>query len=187
MIQSRISRFLSWALRHNPEDAGITLDNAGWANVTDVLHALQLRWRHLNLADLQQVVAEDEKGRFSFSEDGRRIRATYAHSLTIDQRLPPAIPPDELYHGTATQSLNQIKQSGLLRQRRQFVHLTADISTALSIGGRHGTPVAIPIDAAAMSANGHVFYHGAGSIWMTNAVPPAYLLFARLIFIVDKP
>jgi len=182
----RASRFLSWALRHDPNAAGITLDEAGWASVASVMRAFDRRQFRLNRDDLKQILAEDEKGRFSFTPDGHSIRANYAHSIAINLNLPASTPPNRLYHGTARHALDAIKRLGLLRQQRQFVHLTSEVISAFSIGERYGAPVVIPVDAARMHAEGHVFYHGAGTIWMTASVPPHYLNYAELIFCQDK-
>jgi putative RNA 2'-phosphotransferase len=56
------------------------------------------------------------------------------------------------------------------------VHLSPDVETAHRVGARRGGAVVIlTIDAARMSANGHVFYRSANGVWLTDTVPPAYL------------
>src|SRR4051812_32747854 len=72
----QISKFLSLALRHQPEKIGITLDPAGWVEIATLLEALAKHGKALTEADLRQVVETSDKRRFALSDDGRRIRAS---------------------------------------------------------------------------------------------------------------
>lgn len=80
-----------------------------------------------------------------------------------------------LFHGTATRSLEAILRDGLRPMARQDVHLSADSDTATRVGSRHGRPVVLLVDAAAMAAAGHEFRVSANGVWLTDAVPPEYL------------
>lgn len=46
-----------------------------------------------------------------------------------------------------------------------------------TVGQRHGRPIVIEVDAAAMHADGHHFYLSENKVWLTEAVPPTYLIF----------
>jgi putative RNA 2'-phosphotransferase len=173
---------MAWALRHAPAEAGIILDAHGWTSVSDLLHSLYQRHLAINAVELAEIVASDDKGRFSLSDDHARIRANYAHSTTVDLGLPARKPPSPLFHGTARRYLDAIKRDGILRQQRQFVHLVADLLMAFAIGRRHGDPVAITVASQAMYEDGLRFYHGAGAIWMTEVVPARYLCYDRLYY-----
>jgi putative RNA 2'-phosphotransferase len=50
-----------------------------------------------------------------------------------------------------------------------------DVATADAVGRRHGPPVVLAVDAARMHADGHTFLVSANGVWLTAAVPPAYL------------
>jgi putative RNA 2'-phosphotransferase len=178
----RASRFVSWALRHAPEEANITLDPHGWTLVRDLLRSLRRNGHDVTDEVLKEIVAQDAKGRFSFSDDGRLIRANYGHSVNVTPDIPASMPPDILYHGTARQNLPAIKDEGLLRLSRRFVHLTRDIENAFAVGSRHGSPVVIVVDTDAMYADGLTFYEMTGQIWLTESVPANYLKFDSLIF-----
>jgi putative RNA 2'-phosphotransferase len=173
----RISRFLSRVLRHRPQEAGLTLDAHGWADVDAVLAGAQRRGFALDRATLLRVVAENDKQRFTLSPDGQRIRANQGHSLPVDLELEALVPPDVLYHGTATQFLGSIRREGLRSGRRQHVHLSPDAATAARVGGRHGTATVLTVEAARMHAEGHVFYCSANGVWLTDHVPAVYLSF----------
>ncbi|MBY8880370.1 RNA 2'-phosphotransferase [Actinacidiphila acidipaludis] len=171
----RMSRFLSMVLRHQPDKIGITLDEGGWADVDELMAACGRAGRRLTRADLDHVVATNDKKRFAFSEDGRRIRASQGHSVEVDLGLVPAEPPGVLYHGTAAATLPLILREGLRPMSRQDVHLSADAETAVRVGSRHGRPVVLEVDAAGLVAAGHVFRVSANGVWLTDGVPPGWL------------
>jgi putative RNA 2'-phosphotransferase len=170
---TRTSKWLSWALRHAPDAAGITLDPQGWADVEAVVAAARRAGLPLDTGGLEAAMAAGSKGRFTM--DGERIRATHGHSVPIDLGLRPLAPPAVLYHGTAERFLEAIRRDGLTPRARTHVHLSADIATARSVGARHGRPVVLEVDAGAMAAAGHEFLRSAGGVWLVPAVPAAFL------------
>ncbi|WP_322820059.1 RNA 2'-phosphotransferase [Chloroflexus sp.] len=131
----------------------------------------------LSQAQIEQVVAENDKQRFAFSADGRRIRANQGHSLPVDLQLTPAPPSPALYHDTAERFVASIKRDGLLPGQRQYVHLSQDEAAALTVGQRHGRPVVLTVHAAAMMAAGYVFYVSANGVWATKQVPARFIEF----------
>jgi putative RNA 2'-phosphotransferase len=173
----RVSKFLSLVLRHKPEEIGLTLDGQGWADVDQLIRLANERGQPLTRSLLDRVVAENDKKRFAFSEDGVRIRASQGHSVGVDLALPPSTPPELLYHGTATRSVDSIRSQGLRAGNRQHVHLSADVATATRVGQRHGRPVVLTVRAGAMHAAGHTFFLSANGVWLTEHVPAEYLEF----------
>jgi putative RNA 2'-phosphotransferase len=119
-------------------------------------------------------VAESDKQRFEFSEDGQRIRARQGHSAEVDLGCDPVTPPTVLYHGTAMHNLDSIFKLGLLKGQPHHVHLSTDQEAMLRVGMRHGKPV-LSIDAAAMHAVGLQFFLTGNNVWLTEHVPPVYL------------
>ena len=89
-------RFLALVLRHKPQAVGIELDAHGWAQVEALLVAFN-RIEAFTMLMLEQIVAEDGKQRFAFSEDKKRIRANQGHSVKVDVELREAVPPELLY------------------------------------------------------------------------------------------
>lgn len=172
---SRESKFLSRVLRHEPELIDITLDPEGWVRVDVLLRNLKKAGRGMSRAELETLVATDAKSRFTLR--GSRIRAAQGHSVSIDLGLTPKQPPETLYHGTASQSLDAIFARGLNPGRRRHVHLSPDPGTATLVGQRHGKAVVLSVDAAQMHADGHTFYKADNGVWLTDLVPPRYLGF----------
>lgn len=173
----RISKFLSLVLRHRPEKIGLRLSDSGWASVEQLIDASRRRGVEFTLKELQNIVASNDKKRFSLSEDGLRIRANQGHSVEVDLGYAPNIPAEILYHGTADRFLASIKQQGLVKGKRHHVHLSADADVALKVGQRHGRPVVLRVEAGRMHRDGLVFYISANGVWLTEHVPVQYLGF----------
>ncbi len=133
-MNEQLSKFLSFVLRHRPQAIGITLDAEGWVAVDELLAAAARHGQSVTRQQVEEVVATNDKQRFSFSADGRRIRANQGHSVEVDLGLVPVEPPELLYHGTVERFLDSIRQEGLVRGKRHHVHLSADRETAAARG-----------------------------------------------------
>lgn len=166
-----MSKFLSLILRHKPQIVGIELDEHGWADVDELIR----RVKNLDRATLEQIVAQDEKQRYSFSADGKLIRANQGHSIPIDLELEELKPPEFLYHGTAERFSASILAQGLLKMSRMYVHLSIDIETARKVGIRHGEPKIFRVASGKMFADGCKFYRSVNGVWLTEHVPAKYL------------
>jgi putative RNA 2'-phosphotransferase len=170
-----VSKFLSKHLRHAPADIGLTLRDGGWVPVAELLAAVKRHGFPITEDELAHVVAGSDKQRFAFDETGTLIRANQGHSVEVDLQLEPTTPPAVLYHGTAERNAPVILQDGLLKMKRHHVHLSVDTDTAVKVGGRHGKPVVLSVDAAAMAADGFTFYVSANGVWLVDHVPARYL------------
>jgi len=129
----------------------------------------------ISRAELEEIVARNNKQRFAFDATGERIRASQGHSVAVDLQLAPTVPPATLYHGTSRATVDAILREGLRKMRRRHVHLTAEIATAVNVGSRHGAPAVLLVDAAAMARAGYLFYRSENGVWLTESVPPRYL------------
>ncbi|HCQ15684.1 MAG: RNA 2'-phosphotransferase [Owenweeksia sp.] len=176
--ETRTSKFLSLVLRHQPETIHLEIDANGWANVQDLLQKINLYAFELTLNELEFVVSNNSKKRFTFSNDLTRIRASQGHSLEINLELQAETPPPVLYHGTATKNLDSIRRSGLVKGQRHHVHLSADIDTAIKVGQRYGKPVVLKINTALMHEQGQLFYCSANGVWLTEQVPSSFIEFS---------
>lgn len=175
MDRIAISRFLSYVLRHHPDEIGLVLDREGWVAIDELLAALAAHGRALDRTSLETIVRESDKQRFAIRGD--RIRANQGHSVQVDLALPPSEPPALLYHGTVRGVLEAIRREGLLKGSRTHVHLSADVETAAKVGARRGKPVILAIDAAAMHLLGHRFFRSDNGVWLVFAVPPRFIKF----------
>lgn len=174
MSMIKTSKYISLILRHKPETIGITLDEHGWADVEALIAGVN-KTHPLTRELLEEIVATNEKQRYSFNEDRTLIRANQGHSIPVDVELPQVMPPDILYHGTGKKYVPSIDAQGLIRKSRLYVHLSADRETAVKVGRRHGVPVVYMVKASAMDRDGLPFYRSVNGVWLTKAVPVQYL------------
>ena len=173
--RTKISKYLSKHLRHQPERLGLELAPGGWVAVSELLAACRRNGVAISLDDLREVVALNNKQRFAFDETGERIRANQGHSVAVDLELAPLEPPAELYHGTADHNLAAIERGGLQKMNRHHVHLSVDMATAQAVGRRHGRPIVFAVAAGQMHAAGIAFYCSANGVWLVDEVPAQYL------------
>ena len=171
----KVSKYLSKHLRHQPQRLGLTLQPGGWVPVEDLLAACARMHFPISRAELEEVIARNNKQRFALNPTGTLIRANQRHSVPVDLQLAPVAPPPTLYHGTAAHLVETIQREGLRKMARHHVHLSPDPETARIVGARHGVPVIFAVDAAAMQQAGTPFYCSANGVWLVDAVPPAYL------------
>jgi len=171
-----ISKYLSYVLRHEPHAIGLTLDHEGWAEVDALIAGAQHAGKTLDLELIQAVVAGSDKKRFAISDDGLRIRAVQGHSTdTVAIQREAEVPPEFLYHGTATRFLDSILAEGLRPGERHHVHLSEDIPTAAAVGQRYGKPVVLKIEALRMHQQGFKFFQADNGVWLTELVPSVFL------------
>ena len=170
----RTSRYLSLILRHRPETIGITLDEHGWADVVELVTKVS-RTHLLDRELLDKIVAEDDKQRYSYNEDGTKIRANQGHSIPVDVELEEMTPPEFLWHGTGEKYVKSIDSQGLLPKSRLYVHLSSDHETAKKVGARHGRPVVFRVAAGRLKRDGGIFYRSVNGVWLIKAVPAVYL------------
>ena len=171
----KVSKYLAKHLRHRPERLGLQIHPGGWVEVGALLDACRRASFELSYEELVEVVARNDKRRFSFDAAGTRIRANQGHSVTIDLQLQPAEPPDVLYHGTGQTTVEVILDEGLQPMGRHHVHLSSDVGTAIKVGARHGRPTVLQIDAGRMHADGVTFFRTENDVWLTDHVAIDYL------------
>ncbi len=171
----KTSKYLSRHLRHDPGRLGLSLEPGGWVAVDDLLRACAARGFALSRDELVEVVERNDKRRFAFDATGERIRASQGHSVEVDLGLEALAPPPVLFHGTSATRVDGILAEGLRRMSRHHVHLSADAATARRVGARHGRPVVLEVDAAAMHDDGLAFVRSDNGVWLTGEVPPRYL------------
>jgi putative RNA 2'-phosphotransferase len=176
---TKLSKFLSLILRHQPERFALAIDGDGWASLPEVMEILKglpnFRW--VTRADVMTVVEEgsgDDKRRFEV--EGNRIRARYGHSFAQPILYEPCTPPSILYHGTSQRALAAIRREGLRPMGRQYVHLSPDPETATRVGARHDErPVILTVRAAKAHAAGVVFHQADEAVYLAKHVPVEFV------------
>jgi putative RNA 2'-phosphotransferase len=170
-----LSKLLSLVLRHDPSVVGISLDPGGWVDLDELVAGVRERRPGVTRADVERMLATNDKQRFALDATRNRIRANQGHSLAVDLGLPRRRPPAVLFHGTVAGNVAGIMREGLHRRSRHAVHLLPDSATAARVGARRGPPAVLRVDAARMHTDGYAFSVSANGVWLVEAVPPEYL------------
>lgn len=165
------SKYLSLLLRHNPDAAGIKLDENGWAQIKDLIHHAGF-----TKCELETIVEIDDKQRYTFDESKTKIRANQGHSIAdVKIDFPETIPPKFLYHGTVQKFIDSIMKTGLNKQKRNYLHLSKNVKTATCVGSRRGDAVILKINALDMYHDGHKFFISKNGIYLIEIVPSKYI------------
>lgn len=169
----KISKTMSYFLRHQLQKAGFKMVHDGFVDLGELMKKLK---EHLNkdISEdiIREIVASDAKKRYTII-DGK-IRANYGHSVSVNIDYHEKKPPKILYHGTSIHQIEKIKTEGIRSMNRNYVHLSTDIKTAKSVGGRHGKPFILKINAEQMYNDGYKFFLSESNIWLTDHVPVQY-------------
>jgi putative RNA 2'-phosphotransferase len=152
------------------------MDSQGWADIDELINNAN-KYNNMQLTKeiILEIVKTNDKQRYVIDTETNKIRANQGHSIAINLALEPQMPPDELYHGTATRFLASIMENGLKPMSRQYVHLSRTVEIAENVGKRHGKPIVLYIDTKAMYENGYTFYLSENNVWLVEYVPKEYI------------
>jgi hypothetical protein len=114
---NELSKYLCLLLRHQPEKAELDMDEHGWVSVEQLINGVNGHSNYkLDRELLEQIVAEDNKGRYRYDEKHEKIKCCQEHSVPwVEPELEYCEPPEFLYHGTTTKALGAIEESGAIR------------------------------------------------------------------------
>ncbi len=169
----RISRFLTYLLRHQPKEYPLSFDRQGFVPWGDVVDVVQERFADASEEELRAVVEHSDKQRFELKEG--KVRATYGHSFAVELGVEALEPPAQLYFGTARDLAQSIMRGGLKPRDRRYVHLSPSMDEALAVGKRRDpSPAIIVVDAHTAHAEGVRFYQS-GPLFLVENVPAKFL------------
>lgn len=161
---TNLSKKMSFALRHRPEQYSLVLDAEGWVELETFASKLGTK-----VAIVQQVVAQDTKQRFTIQNG--KIRAAQGHTILVNIKFATPTPPAVLWHGTTEEALPAILKTGLLPMKRQHVHLSATKEQAEIVGSRRkGKLVLLSVDTAVLRTHTELMMAENG-VWLADFVP----------------
>ena len=172
----KLSKEISYALRHAPREYGLELDDEGWVSIEQLVDALNNvpKWKELMHEDIREMICKSSKKRHEIC--GNKIRALYGHSISKKIMKTVSAPPQFLYHGTTHKSIKNILKVGLMPQKRQYVHLSSDIETAIDVGKRRDeNPVILIVESKKAYEEGVQFYLGDENTWLSQPIPNKYI------------
>jgi len=158
--RTRMSKTLSYTLRHGAKNDGIAMRSDGYVSVKDLLSSP--KFSALDFSTLESIVQQDKKQRYHMLLDPSSdessgvvnswwIRANQGHSLkdvNIDGKdilsaseIPMAV------HGTNMNAWPSISKQGLSRMSRNHIHLAQSLAGKDGVSGmRKSADVFIYID-----------------------------------------
>lgn len=171
----RLSKELSFILRHHPEQYNLRLDCEGFVLIDDLIREISnKRKEQIDLNDIMKAIEVSDKIRLEIIDN--KIRALYGHSDNDVVKKEPMCPPDILYHGTSHKAISSIMKEGLKPMTRQFVHLSIDVATAKIVGERRDKePIILEIDAKSAYLEGLKFYKGNECVWLCDYINQKYI------------
>jgi len=170
----RISKSLSYILRHGAVKENIYMRPDGYVRIRDLLASP--RFNTVSFEDIQQVVRDNEKQRFTLQiEEGEWwIKANQGHSLeVVELELETINDPGEipvLIHGTSLRAWESIQKTGLSKMSRQHIHMATGLpgDNKVISGMRKSSEVFIFIDAKKAMADGIVFLRSPNGVILTS-------------------
>lgn len=171
----RLSKRLSWLLRHGAHEAGVAMDQAGWVPVEQVL-----RWLGTDRSTLDHVVAHNNKRRLQI--EAERIRCCQGHSTSGTPVTCGALEASwqrwrgtaVVWHGTALSALPAIDASGLKPLRRTHVHLAEGLHS--TVGKRASVHVMLAVDPQRAASAGYPLWVAQNGVILARRVPRACIV-----------
>ncbi|KAJ6477410.1 KptA family-domain-containing protein [Mycena vitilis] len=145
----RVSKTLSWILRHGAKSEGLAMRPDGYVKVTDLLANPKLQT--LDLGALQEIVKADAKQRYDLVlEEGTPegvwwMKANQGHSIkSVKLDLQPItsasdIPTGVAVHGTTKEAWEIISNQGLSKMKRNHIHLAQGVVGDNVVSGMRGS------------------------------------------------
>jgi len=125
----KISKSLTWLLRHHVVDKGLKISEDGYVLWDDIVKLNE--FKNYTLDEVKHVVETNDKKRFALKEENGKwyIRANQGHSHEVAAQIKQEElltklnePLDLIVHGTTYQAYKEIKNSGLKIMSRSHIH-----------------------------------------------------------------
>ncbi|MGQ9641920.1 MAG: RNA 2'-phosphotransferase [Candidatus Bathycorpusculaceae bacterium] len=175
-MKTKISKYMSYLLRHNPEN--LKIDEDGFVNLKELLERINKRFQvDENL--IREIVGKSDKKRFEIVGD--KIRALYGHTIPVEIKFDEDKTVKRLFHGTTVEAAFEILRTGLKPMKRRWVHLSPTIKIATEAGLRRTRkPVILKVDAESARSDGKIkFYKATDKVYLCSYVPPKYIRYAH--------
>lgn len=166
----KLSKLLAYALRHKPSKFGLNLDEDGFTDIDRLVQSINNQNKNMVISkeNIMYLVSNQQKARLEIK--GTRIRALYGHTVRIRKKTPVE-PPGVLYHGTSRYNYDAIIIKGLRKMKRQYVHLSSDVDTAIEVGKRRDeSPIVFSVNSKEAYLNGVLFYVGSQTVWLSENI-----------------
>jgi putative RNA 2'-phosphotransferase len=165
----RITRSLAFMLRHQPETFDLELDPHGYADIDEVVRALNERLGEpVEEEDVREAVSSGDRPRYEIQ--GERIRALYGHSIPVEPG-PSTKPPEFLFVAVPEQELERARRFGLRGGRRRFLHLALTKDDAAESGRRTSRDYTVLMIHALDAWEEGISFYDRVALWLAEEVP----------------
>jgi len=198
----RLSKTLSWILRHGAKSEGLYMRSDGYIRVNDLLASPRLSSpTPLDFATLQRIVENDSKKRYMLLEspdeaaptagDVWWIRANQGHSLKeIQLDLKPILSAADIpmaVHGTNRTAWKSIAVQGLSKRTRNHIHLAQGVPEDGVISGmRQSAQVLIYINVQKALDAGLSFFLSENGVVLTEGDEHGFLSTEFFLRVEDR-
>ncbi|KAH8319477.1 hypothetical protein KR067_010822 [Drosophila pandora] len=189
-IEIRLSKKLTWLLRHGAKSEGIPIQADGFVNVSDLANHPQFKC--FTLEKLQEMTSADAKQRFTLRWNEKKsiheIRANQGHSLDVLEgdsegleRITQASQAPQAVHGTYYRYWDRIKTQGLKKMNRNHVHFaSSDKINSILSGFRSDCQILIYLNVEKILADKIPIFVSSNKVILCagieGAIPPTYFL-----------
>ena len=87
---TRISKYMSFILCHEPKSIGLKLNADGWTSIDEFVEKANASGKSVTAEQVMTVVAENDKQRFDLSEDKSKIRAVQVSRKAVREKTRQA-------------------------------------------------------------------------------------------------
>lgn len=178
----RLSKKLSYLLRHGAVKEGLKIDENGWVSVRDLLKHPSLKNLCKSIDQINEIVQTDDKQRYSLMTNNHGetfIKANQGHSIgmvtdsglkelsMLDVKLYP-----DVVHGTMMQYLKSILNQGLSKMKRNHIHFAIGLPNEQQVisGARLSSNIFIFIDMKKAMEDGIKFYLSENKVILTSGM-----------------
>jgi putative RNA 2'-phosphotransferase len=170
-LKIKVSKYMSYLLRHNPED--LKMDKYGFVDFNELFKKIEERFQ-VDKRLVFEIVEKSDKKRFETVDD--KIRALYGHTIPVKLEFEEDKTVKILYHGTTPYAASNILKVGLEPMKRRWVHLSPTVEIAREVGLRRTeNPVVLKVDAEAAGKNGVRFYKATEKVYLCSRVKSQYI------------
>ena len=192
-----LSKFLSLILRHKAKDFGLNVESSGFIKLQDIMDLPQSQKYNMTLSTIQEIVANDEKGRFELvNRPPYYIRAVQGHSMSevTNEETLSKLNKNNIFdfptvvHGTQERAWNLIAKSGLSKMNRNAIHFSIGYNDENHIksGMRLNCEVFIEINSLYAFFNGFEFFISVNNVILCPGDEKGYLPVNYIKKVKDK-
>ncbi|KXJ29944.1 tRNA 2'-phosphotransferase 1 [Exaiptasia diaphana] len=168
----KLSKALSYILRHGAEKEGLVLHEGGFVFVDEILQKKQ--FSKYTEENIRNIVDTNDKKRFALKTDDATgklmVRANQGHTLEVEglelQPISGSVEAPTVLHGTYLEAWQFIKEQGLCRMARNHIHFAPGEpgKDGVISGMRMSCQVIVYINIDKAIQDGYKFYRSANNV-----------------------